>query len=942
MSLPSVLDPAQLKRIESTHRGFFYQHVFAVGCLLLAQQSGVTSVDVERDEDLELEFTDSRAYVQVKTRKDQLDWHDIESTVEAFKDIRTEHESGNRSGAPTLYVVCNVAPGKGLLKRYQAEDWGSDVQILWPSCEDTPDFLPAIWPNINAGVDWCIQLANKIPFGTVAGDILFWKLAAMVQFACTGDEEYDHSFSTDRLPELFNQVVIQLQSFPDTPVRYVPHSNEPPYDSEARFRIISGLSGAGKTAWMSEASLQLAESTIYFDIGDTPSAAIAASLVRECTARLFPSESGERQSILLPGYTGVESLRALDLTLAKRQIPLTVFLDNGQQANADQILQLENTTSHLKWIIAFQPCPAHTAVVGRLGVTNERLQGWDTDTIGSRFNAAGLQVEYETADSVRSLTDGLPLFVQSILNLSKELYDGDVRACCAEVQEGAHASTTVQDVIVNKIRTRLSKETCNLVGAVGLSEIGLRIDEIRSLADSGLGMSKRAVGKSLRELQEWGLTQHMRSQELVLHDAFSPLVSEAIGELGDDIVLAVRTTLNKLLYSSLKKNSDHLRQKAFLKLLPLIGETETLIDVATNESEYLRELGLIPELSITLRKYVDAPDSNDRDKFYALDTLALWANDEKDLTSFNSVVDELEVVFEAANLGSKERCALATKRLLRYGRKGDAKAILAEMEEVEALVNDDPELRRILVYDCGAALFYAKDYTSAVKIAESVAAEYFEELEFTAGLASQNLPEIMAGIKQSDRSQSDLHRLADCLELLAIAGEKIGRTTFPARLHAHKFYILAGAYRSAMRVGQDCADELLRLAPNAWESRNFIEQSLLWAVREYKLLEYIVPVRIQHALTVAYCGDIEFARKEMRTLKQFELDNELSEELLRQTELVEKIANGYDPFGDRHAAIARRRATSTKGKGRSRKVGRNAPCPCGSGKKYKKCCLRAM
>ncbi|MBI9086513.1 MAG: SEC-C domain-containing protein [Desulfobacterales bacterium] len=24
---------------------------------------------------------------------------------------------------------------------------------------------------------------------------------------------------------------------------------------------------------------------------------------------------------------------------------------------------------------------------------------------------------------------------------------------------------------------------------------------------------------------------------------------------------------------------------------------------------------------------------------------------------------------------------------------------------------------------------------------------------------------------------------------------------------------------------------------------------------------------------------------------------------------------------------------------RSRKIGRNDPCPCGSGKKYKKCCL---
>ncbi|MBA7538351.1 hypothetical protein ES705_30626 [subsurface metagenome] len=29
----------------------------------------------------------------------------------------------------------------------------------------------------------------------------------------------------------------------------------------------------------------------------------------------------------------------------------------------------------------------------------------------------------------------------------------------------------------------------------------------------------------------------------------------------------------------------------------------------------------------------------------------------------------------------------------------------------------------------------------------------------------------------------------------------------------------------------------------------------------------------------------------------------------------------------------------TKGKRKEKKIGRNDPCPCGSGKKYKKCCL---
>ena len=66
MSLSVVIDSEQLRRIESTHRGFFYQHLFSVGCLLLARRAGVNRVSVERDEDVELEVADSKVYVQVK------------------------------------------------------------------------------------------------------------------------------------------------------------------------------------------------------------------------------------------------------------------------------------------------------------------------------------------------------------------------------------------------------------------------------------------------------------------------------------------------------------------------------------------------------------------------------------------------------------------------------------------------------------------------------------------------------------------------------------------------------------------------------------------------------------------------------------------------------------------------------------------------------------
>ena len=42
-STPDVLDSAQLVRIKAVHRGFLYQHLYAVGCLLPAQKVSVDS-----------------------------------------------------------------------------------------------------------------------------------------------------------------------------------------------------------------------------------------------------------------------------------------------------------------------------------------------------------------------------------------------------------------------------------------------------------------------------------------------------------------------------------------------------------------------------------------------------------------------------------------------------------------------------------------------------------------------------------------------------------------------------------------------------------------------------------------------------------------------------------------------------------------------------------
>ncbi len=578
--------------------------------------------------------------------------------------------------------------------------------------------------------------------------------------------------------------------------------------------------------------------------------------------------------------------------------------------------------------------------LARMNVTAEELSGWSADSIASRFKASGVAIDYPTAESVRLLTSGLPLFVQSLIGLSKNHYGGDVRLCCNEIRDSVHAAMTAQDVILGAIRDKLSADARSVVVALSLSDVPLTLDEVKAICAEGTQLAERALTLCVRELHAWGLLQYRRGRDLSLHDAFRPMAAELIGTMSGDTVLGIRKALKGVLLKSLREEPDHQRQCALFRLLPLIGETEALVEVASNESEYLRELGLIPELSAVLRDYIDSREALPRDTFWALDTLALWANDERDLSVLDGIVSEMQSLFESAGLGRRERAALATKRLLKFGRSGDTDAIREEMRVVQDVLDDDPEHRRILIYDCGTALFYAKDYGEAAEIAGRIAEEYFAELGFRDGLASENLPQIWAGIKKTEDTPSNLKRLADCLELFAMARNRLGKESFPARLHAHKFYILAGAFRSAMRVGQDCADELLRLSNNPWEARTFIEQSLLQAVREYKLLEYVIPVRSQYAVVVAYCGDIALARNEIKALQEFEItDNERKAELQRQAEAIEEIARGYNPYLERQKAMERMRGIPSQELPPHR-VGRNDPCPCGSGKKFKKCCLR--
>lgn len=137
-----TLDPRQLKRIENVHGGFLYQHVYVVGCILLAPTAKVKTIQPERDEDVKLLLDDRRVYIQVKKRTAQLQHSDIKSTLGLFERIRNEHESGDRDERCEFWIVCNATLSPKLERLVKSEEISSTVNFLFNGIQQKPDYLP--------------------------------------------------------------------------------------------------------------------------------------------------------------------------------------------------------------------------------------------------------------------------------------------------------------------------------------------------------------------------------------------------------------------------------------------------------------------------------------------------------------------------------------------------------------------------------------------------------------------------------------------------------------------------------------------------------------------------------------------------------------------------------------------------------------------------------
>lgn len=941
----TVVDERQLLRIEAVHRGFLYQHIYGAICLLLAGPNGVKRVVVERDEDLEIALPRQQIYVQIKTRVGGLSYGDVEGALQRFEVIRSKHGTGVRKGDAKFVIASNAAPTGPLLRKFSAHDWPKDVQLHWPEGPIPTDlFLPVPPRSVSEAISACSALASELPFALLKPETLTWKLASIVMFASAGSPpRQDHSFSREELPALFEQLVVQMQELPAPPPIYRAQVDEPPLWGDQRARIISGLSGAGKTSWVAEAALHAPLPVTYIDVVDSPGPALASAIAREVAVRMFGRSSGKLGEILLPGASGLDILGALSVKLGEAGVHAHVVIDNAHRVSPSAIEVVIARSPHLRFLLLGQPGPEIAALEARLAVSAEALHGWDEDTIAAAVHDAGCQADFNDCERLSRLTGGVPFYVLNAATVAAREYGGRIRAFCVDIEAQTHVVETAQEVILKRAFEGLPSEARETIAILSLADIGLSQHEAIKLFQGACDLDVRASAARLRALPATGALELFGNSALKIHDAVRMLGLADLISRGGAVESKAKAALLEVIIVSIRENWSSAKMGLLIRLFGQLGNAKVLVEFATDE--LFHEMGLWPEIEPFLVDIAANADANPETRLWALDGLVF--NDFKHgaFESASGRIDEMQALIEETGLGDDEWLAWGMKRMLLMSTHGDAEGFDEMVALVEQRIPAKAEHMRVFRYNRALALFKLGYNTRAVTAASELIDEYYEKLGITPEDVLGRNPPQLRPLLPKDRDITDtLKHLADTLDLLAQAAGRGSQSTVLARIHAMKFYDLAHAYDSLVRVGLDLVDEFV------WENdfisaRKVIEQNLFPSIQGYGLTARVLETRALYAVVLAYCGDHQAAADEVARLRPFEeaMAPGHREAFQVQKRLIESVRLVGGPSqrevhipATLQALFDQRRGASMAIEPRSR-VGRNQRCPCGSAKKYKHC-----
>lgn len=943
---PVVLDPRQLVRIEAVHRGFLYQHLYAANCLLRAGKAGLQTIVVEGDEDVELQRAGLRIYVQVKTRIGTLAVGDVTGVLERFAEIRNEHESGNRAGEAQFVIASNAAPTPKLAAMVLGADWPEDVALHWPDgpTVDEPA-LPQPSRDVSEAVGACNVLAAALPFAKLRPETLTWKLAGAAQQAASGTHpRADHAFQAAELPELFEQLVVQMQVFPAPPEVYRAQINEPPLVSETRIRVVSGLSGAGKTAWVAEAATHIATPAVYLDVSEMPGPALAAAVAREVAAKVFGGGTGVLGEILLPGSSGMESLGALNVRLGKDGIAVDVVIDNAHRLSPADLKPIVEQASHLRFLMLCQPGPATQEIGALLGAPIESLGGWDEDTIAAAVSDAGCAANFADCERLSRLTGGLPFYVLNATGVASRENGGSIAALCAEIEARTHLEATAQEIILKRAFDTLPVALKEVVAALSLADVPLSREEATTFLQAACKLSAQEVAAQVRQLPASGTVELFSNAGIKIHDAMRVLGRAHLVESGQDRESAVREMLSDTIVRSIRSDWSIAKVALLVRLFGQLGQVKILVEFATDE--LFHEMGVWSEIEPFLVAIADDTTQDPGTRLQALDGLAFNDLREKEPVSALIHIDRMRALLDAHDLDPDDWLSWAMKRVLALAKIGDAEGVIEMLVDVEGRLPDNPEHQRVFRYNRAVAMLQlgAPDFTLAET--EKLGVEYYDVLDLDpADIFARNPDAIRPMLPKGRDNTDDLKHLADTLDLHAQAMQAMGRSSPFARIHAMKFYELAKAPQSVIRVGQDLVDDYIAYNDYAG-ARDIIEKTLLPTVQSLNLVSWVVPVRSQYAVVLAFDRDFDAADREMRRLAPYEagLNAYGKAELQNQRRAIAKIKRLGAPQQreivippEMQALLAARGGPAPAAAQRRTKVGRNEPCPCESGKKYKHC-----
>lgn len=461
------------------------------------------------------------------------------------------------------------------------------------------------------------------------------------------------------------------------------------------------------------------------------------------------------------------------------------------------------------------------------------------------------------------------------------------------------------------------------------------------------------AARAFRTLRSVGVLQAYSGDRLRIHDAARVIGKGRLLEQGAEALHARRTILRDIVQESVEARWSPQALSLFLRLSGELNDYEPLVEMATDE--LFHEMGLYPEIEPFLVRTAADEAVVPRFRVQALDGLAFGDMRAGQQPRAMQWLDQMDALIKAHGLGADERLRVGMKRMNILASEGDrrgAEALIASL--AQAIAEQSPAHQRVLNYNVAVARLALGESTETIALIEPLIQDYYRLLGITPQqVIGRNADALRPLLRGSRMQVDDLKHLADALDVYAKALDREDLFSPFVRIHSLKFYDLAQAPESLFRVGQDLVDQFIGRQDYIGALR-FFEQTLLPLLQQWRMAEYLIPVRSQYAVVLAYCGRYPQAEAEMTRLRSYEagLSPEGQGELRDQRGLIAQLKRfgappRWEPPADYEArfrpllaamagAPPRREPVRAPG---ATKIGRNEPCSCGSGRKHKKCCL---